>query len=183
MIHPDTADTQPSPLPRQQSTIEKISPYLRLSYLALYMGAGFSIMDLIFDIAMVMEFSNTNRVHFAKATLVSICLNQFFQLYNVVFQYYKRGKRIMLREMLFVLTFVKPGVDVYRVVTKQKQAVNAVVSPKTEMLIMKPTELCMECIPGAIIQSMDPAMLLRIRGVNIEKIRERRRSSLGGLTT
>ena len=29
----------------------------------------------------------------------------------------------------------------------------------------------------------DPAMLLRIRGVNIEKIRERRRSSLGGLTT
>ena len=154
MIHPDTADTQPSPLPRQQLTIEKISPYLRLSYLALYMGAGFSIMDLIFDIAMVYEFSNTGHPKFAAATLATICLSIFAQLSLVVFQNAKRGRRVLLREVLFVVTFVKPGVDVYRVVTKQKQATNTTFPPLSEMAYQKGTELVLECVPGTVIQSM-----------------------------
>ncbi|GMH84142.1 hypothetical protein TrST_g12287 [Triparma strigata] len=153
-IHPDTADTKSTPLPRHQSSFSKIAPYLKLSLLALYMGAGLSIMDLIFDIAMVTKFTATGHPKFATATLASICLSIFFQLYTVTFQNYKRGKRIMLREVLFVVTFVKPGVDVYRVVTKQKQAKNTMLDPLTEMLMFKSTELCFECIPGAIIQTM-----------------------------
>lgn len=54
----------------------------------------------------------------------------------------------------FFLTFVKPGVDVYRVITKQKIALNALVNPASEMVLCKRFELFAECIPGALIQAM-----------------------------
>ena len=152
-IRPDTAGQPPS-LPRQQSSISKITPFLKLSQLALYMGAGFSIMDLIFDIAMVYTFSTTGHPKFAAATLATICLSIFFQLILVVLQNAKRDKRVLLREVLFVVTFVKPGVDVYRVVTKQEQAKNAMFPPMSEMVYLKAMELVSECIPGAVIQTM-----------------------------
>ena len=83
MIHPDI---QPSPLPRQHSTIKKISTFLQLSKIGLYVGAGLSIIDMLFDIAMIIEYYNTNRVQFAKASLASICLNLIFQSCLVIVQ-------------------------------------------------------------------------------------------------
>ena len=111
-------------------------------------------MDLIFDIAMVYEFSNSGHPKFAAATLATTCLSIFFQLILVVVQNAKRRKRVLLREALFVVTFVKPGVDVYRVVTKQKQATNTTFPPLSEMAYQKGTELVLECVPGTVIQSM-----------------------------
>ncbi|GMH84137.1 hypothetical protein TrST_g12286 [Triparma strigata] len=143
----------PQTVKRELSIAKRTAHFLQLSKVALCLGAGLSIVDMISDVAMVKVYS-TDHPKYAMATLISLCLNLFFQLMFVVVQNAKRGARVLLREVLFVLTFVKPGVDVYRVVTTQKNAANNMISAQNEMLIMKSVELTMECIPSAVIQSM-----------------------------
>jgi hypothetical protein len=59
----------------------------------------------------------------------------------------------LTREMIYVLTFVKPGVDAYRVVINAESKVGSVMDPKTEMMFIKGVELFTEAIPGTIIQA------------------------------
>ncbi|GMI02878.1 hypothetical protein TrLO_g14082 [Triparma laevis f. longispina] len=125
-----------------------------VSNIALYISAGLSMIDLLFDIAMVQEYYDADQPKFATATLVTIALNLFLQLVVVLTQNGKRGANVILRESLFVVTFVKPGVDVFRVVVEQEQAVNSILPPINEMLIDKGVERFAECIPGAVIQTM-----------------------------
>lgn len=73
---------------------------------------------------MVREYYKTGHPKFAQATIVAISLKMFLQLNLIAMQNAKRGKRIMLQEVLFVVAFVKSGLDVYRVVTWQKQPEN-----------------------------------------------------------
>ena len=54
----------------------------------------------------------------------------------------------MLFEMLSVFTFVKPGVDAYRVASGAEQAPGAAFTPLMEMLFTKADELAFEAIPG-----------------------------------
>lgn len=82
---------------------------------------------------MVSEFFGAEESRFAIATLVIIGLNVMLQLSIVLAQNFNRGKRVMIRESLFVLTFVKPGVEVYSVVAGQKRAVYSMFDPKTEL--------------------------------------------------
>jgi hypothetical protein len=61
----------------------------------------------------------------------------------------KKNKwRTMLFEMLTVVSFVKPGVDAYRVASGAEQLPGAAVSPLVEMLYTKGGELFFEAIPG-----------------------------------
>lgn len=53
-----------------------------------------------------------------------------------------------------MVTFVKPGVDVHRVVVGQKHEVKSTADPLNEMFFCKAAELFAECIPGAVIQAM-----------------------------
>ena len=138
----------PQTVKRELSIAKRTAHFLQLSKVALCLGAGLSIVDMISDVAMVKVYSTGHR-KYAMATLILLCLNLFFQLMFVVVQNAKRGARVLLREVLFVLTFVKPGVDVYRVVTMQKNAANNMISAQNEMLIMKSVELTMECILGS----------------------------------
>ena len=103
---------------------------------------------------MINEYTKGGQHTFARATLITIVVNLLLQMGAVYALHSKRGKREQLRELLFVVTYVKPGVDVWRVVSRQKQAVNAAVPPVEEMAYTKGIELFTECIPGTVIQTM-----------------------------
>lgn len=139
----------PHPLPSHQSSLKKFIQKLPLSNLVLYLGAGLSITDLLFDFVMVREYYNADQPKFATATLVTIFLNVFFTVFITVIQHLKHSKLVILRECLFVVTFIKPGLDAHRVVQGKQHEVDAFFDPKGEMLIGRVVELFAECIPGA----------------------------------
>ena len=89
---------------------------------------------------------------YASATLGTVIASLLLQLV-LAFEFHgKEGWWSILREMLFVVLLIKPGIDASRVVKKRKRRVNSILDPHTEMLIFKSTELVLEVIPGAIIQ-------------------------------
>ncbi|GMH84158.1 hypothetical protein TrST_g12293 [Triparma strigata] len=144
-VHPD--DPQP-----RTSRQESFRQLFNFSNLALYAGAGLSIFDLIFDVAMVYEYFKNEKPQFARATLISIGLNLALQVAVTLIQNKKRKRRVKIREVFFVLTFVKPGIDAWRVVTKRKHHALNLFSPMMEYLLGKGIELVFECIPSTIIQ-------------------------------
>jgi len=73
------------------------------------------------------------------------------QLLGVLVQYKKEGWRVKLREALITLSFLRPGVDAYRVSSNHTNA-SATMDSMTEMIINKCTELAFEVIPGTILQ-------------------------------
>ncbi|GMH96263.1 hypothetical protein TrVE_jg6468 [Triparma verrucosa] len=120
----------------------------------LFFGAGLSIIDMIFDILMVYEFALQGQLAYASATLGTVIASLLLQLV-LTFEFHgKEGWWSILREMLFVVLLIKPGIDASRVVKKRKRRVNSILDPHTEMLIFKSTELVLEVIPGAIIQAI-----------------------------
>ncbi|GMI07272.1 hypothetical protein TrLO_g6094 [Triparma laevis f. longispina] len=134
--------------------VSTIQVALQLSNLALYIGAGLSLSDLVCDILMVNEFTRKDQERFATATLVTIGLSMSFQMIIVFISYSNQSWYTLLWELLFVITLVKPGVDCYWVIQHQKQKANAALDPLTEMVYIKEVELITDCIPGAVIQAI-----------------------------
>ncbi|GMH58831.1 hypothetical protein TL16_g02697 [Triparma laevis f. inornata] len=94
-----------------------------------------------------------NENGFAVATLASLASNLGVQLLLVFFQTRKQSLRRMFREMMYALTFAKPGVNVYHVMLGVEQEVVSFASPKVEMFMSKGIKLICEAIPGTIFQS------------------------------
>jgi len=64
----------------------------------------------------------------------------------------KKSKWVILRELAFVVTFLKPAVDAYRI-ANGKEDEDAVMSPLVEMAMGKGVELGLESIPGGLLQA------------------------------
>jgi hypothetical protein len=60
----------------------------------------------------------------------------------------------MLRECLYVVTFVKPGVEAKRVASGEEPVPGAAFGPSAEMAYSKAAELFTEAAPGMVIQSI-----------------------------
>jgi len=56
----------------------------------------------------------------ANVFLAMITLNMFVQMVAMKANYQRSGWRVMLREMLITLMFLRPAVDAYRVVTSKE---------------------------------------------------------------
>ncbi|GMI12483.1 hypothetical protein TrLO_g2953 [Triparma laevis f. longispina] len=116
-------------------------------------GASLSSFDTITDIYMIQTYWASGETGFATATIITLLVNLTFQLLIVYMQNRKQTIGRILTEIMYVLTFCKPGVATYRVVMGAEQKVGALLNPKTEMLLVKNSELLAEAIPGAIIQT------------------------------
>lgn len=79
----------------------------------LYVGAGFSTMDLISDAFMVYSFAaseDTQQDAWILGSMFGSCI--LLQCF-IVYMQHKGGKRgVLLRELLFVVSGLKPGVRV-----------------------------------------------------------------------
>lgn len=72
----------------------------------------------------------------------------------MVINHRKRRKRYVVRELFYVVTCIKPGVDAYRVINKAPAPVGTIMTPHDEMLYLRGVKLITECIPGCLIQAI-----------------------------
>jgi len=86
-------------------------------------------------------------IHYSKLTHSIRSAQVFF----VILQNRKKSKLVMLREVLFVLCFVKPGVDAFRVATG-KEDNESPLNYLQELTIIKSIEMACESIPGCLLQ-------------------------------
>jgi hypothetical protein len=116
-----------------------------------YISAAVSAADGLSDAYMIDEFSKMGNTGAANSLRAMVGANLAFQTLIVYGQNQglKKDKwKTVLVETLTVITFVKPGVDAYRVASGAEQAPSAGFSPLKEMLFTKCSELFFEAIPG-----------------------------------
>ncbi|GMI11879.1 hypothetical protein TrVE_jg12516 [Triparma verrucosa] len=128
--------------------------YWKIANIAFIIGAGMSFFDVACDVLMVREFYLNEQMKSAAATIVTILLSLALQSILVILQNIKRKRHTVIKELLFVWTFLKPGVDVYRVLKGNEQQVGTTFTPHTEMVYVRGVELTVECIPCVIIQTL-----------------------------
>ncbi|GMH85642.1 hypothetical protein TrVE_jg6354 [Triparma verrucosa] len=118
----------------------------------LMFGAVLSISDTLTDIILIYTYFPKSESGFVIASSSCLLLNITIQLYLTVFvQYRNHSWRRRLTESVYILTFVKPGIDVYRVVNGSEAEVGSVYNPKMELSMMRTTELVCESIPFTLI--------------------------------
>jgi hypothetical protein len=143
-----------------QRHLESVSWGLKMR---LYTGAGLSTLDLVTDLSMIFTYATTEGQQgtaWSLAGMVGLCLA--FQLLIVWVQTRKGPRRVMLKEMLIVLSGTKPGWDAVNVVSHSEQSVHAPLKPEIEMTITRGIEMCFESIPGSIVTTY--ATLKSMRG-------------------
>ena len=115
-------------------------------------GAVLSITDMASDVAVTVSYIRGRNLSGAYSLIAMISTSISFQLFTVLALHRKKTSRAILREVGFVVSFVKPAVDAYRVATGSKDD-KSVLPPLTEMSVMKSLELAAESIPGGLLQT------------------------------
>jgi hypothetical protein len=91
-------------------------------------------MDMITDVTMINEYMNTpGQAGYGKALIAMVGLCNLCMLAMAWCQTRKGPKKEMAKEVLIVLSSLKPGIDAYRVANGQEQAAYAVLPPHTEL--------------------------------------------------
>ena len=114
-----------------------------------FVGAALSTIDMVTDVQVIVEYLNTpgkEAYAYPLMGMVGTCL--FLQLILVWLQTRKASKAKMAKEMLIVLSGLKPGFDAYRVAKGAEQDVGAVFNPELEHVCTKSFEMVAESIPG-----------------------------------
>jgi len=97
-------------------------------------GAALSMSDAATDIYVISTYYGKEElVGQANVFLAMIILNIFVQLLFVKANYQQSGWRVLLREFLITLMFLRPAVDAYRVVTSKEGDLTAVTDPLHEV--------------------------------------------------
>jgi hypothetical protein len=114
-----------------------------------FVGAALSTVDMVTDVQVIVEYLNTpgkEAYAYPLMGMVGTCL--FFQLLLVFVQTRKGAKAKMVKEVLIVLSGLKPGFDAYQVAKGAEQSVGALVNPESELQFTKVFEMVTESIPG-----------------------------------
>ena len=116
-----------------------------------FVGAALSMVDMVTDVQVIVEYLNTpgkEAYAYPLMGMVGACL--FLQILLVFMQTRKGAKAKMAKEMLIVLSGLKPGFDAYQVAKGAEQSAGAVLDPATEHVFTKGVEMVAESIPGAL---------------------------------
>lgn len=105
------------------------------------LGAFISFADLITDLVTVVRFAREGRHVYAIASICMVGVCVLAQCFMVFLQNKKRGKLRIVQESLYVMTFVKPAVDAYRVCSGEEASQDELLDPFVEMIIMKTIEM------------------------------------------
>jgi len=127
------------------------------------MGAGLSILDMATDIFVIVRYMGKDDTrHYGWNLLGMIVASMVLQLL-VAFGQNRKKPWVMLREMLIVLTGMKPAVDCKRVIADRAMEEYHSVDAKTELVMTKGIEMICESIPGCVLQLY---VLLKVRNVS-----------------
>jgi hypothetical protein len=114
-------------------------------------GAFMSYFDMGSDSYMIFRFARNGNLFYAYATLGSICVNLVIQLLLVFIVNHKRGRKVVFRESLIVLTFLKPAVDAFRIATDAETDDLGTMTPLHESTSSRGVEMLFESIPSAVM--------------------------------
>ena len=116
------------------------------------LGALLSIMDMITDAGVINKYRASGNTSGANSLIAMIGSSLAVQLLIAYGQNIKKSKWVKLRELAFVVTFLKPGVDAYRVATGHEDN-DTLFNPLMEMALGKGCEMALESIPGGLLQA------------------------------
>jgi hypothetical protein len=134
--------------------------------LKLFIGAVLSIVDTATDVRMVFAYWALGEYFYAYSMIAMISACMVFQLLMVYGQNAGAPRGVMLREILYVLVAIKPGVDAMRCAKMQED--NKATDALAELAISKSIEMVCESIPGSVLQTL--AMLrIFLRGGGVSK--------------
>jgi hypothetical protein len=119
--------------------------------LRLYTGAGLSTIDLLSDLYMIYTYATTGQQGTALSLAIMVGLCLFCQLCVVWVQAHRGPRRVMLKEMLIVLSGMKPGWDAMNVASGNDQNEHAVWNPESELTYTRGLEMCLESVPGSVL--------------------------------
>lgn len=97
------------------ASVRLASDNKKYALVRLLFGTILSTFDSMTDIYMIFTFWRSGEKNYAYFIVYFILFSHFLQLVFVVLQNRKQRKTRILKEMVYVLTFMKPGVDAYRV--------------------------------------------------------------------
>ncbi|GMI26577.1 hypothetical protein TeGR_g12435, partial [Tetraparma gracilis] len=116
-------------------------------------GSGLSMVDLATDINVILVyFGEEGQEGYGWMMLGMVLASMGLQLLMVVAQNGKAGWGKLLREVLIVVSGLKPGVDAMRVVSNAEMHEHHVMDVKVELVGTKMAEMFCESIPGCILQ-------------------------------
>ncbi|GMI34748.1 hypothetical protein TeGR_g13050, partial [Tetraparma gracilis] len=135
--------------------LSNATPDAAVDEMRLYSGAGLSVFDLVSDVYMIVVFLGSEETRgVAHVNIACVALSLFWQLALVLFVNKKRPWRRIAKELLYVVSFVKPGIDAARVAGGGENDDGlAAVDPLAELAFSKMFEMVFESIPAAIIQT------------------------------
>ncbi|GMI13543.1 hypothetical protein TrLO_g6791 [Triparma laevis f. longispina] len=129
--------------------------------LRLLLGAGLSIVDVATDIFMAWTYFDSEEED-ARQFGISICimlgLSIAAQSVIAIVQNKKKNILVILRELLYVISFIKPGVDAARV-SSEREDPDLTFDVMTELIMHRIVKLFADSIPGSILQTYALVML------------------------
>ena len=115
-------------------------------------GAALSMFDFVTDELMNRDYFKSDQVQRAWATLGMLLANLAVNLAISYLQNRKRGRKAVGKDWLLVLSYLKSGVDAWKVASDSAQDEASVVNAKVGMVFCKSAELVTESIPGTVLQ-------------------------------
>ena len=121
----------------------------------LFSGAGLSVFDIISDVYMIVVFLGSEETRgVAHVNIACVALSLLTQLWLVWLVNRKRSWRRIAREVMYVLCFVKPGIDAARVAAGNENDDGlAGMDPLSELAYSKMAEMVFESIPAGACET------------------------------
>ena len=118
-------------------------------YVSLFVGYG----DCLTDGYAIYVFWSLGLMGAVYKNVSYILINLFFQCLVAWAQTKECGWKVMLREMFYVVCFIKPAIDAHRYVSGIKTHPDALFSSLVEMISGKVSEMVCEAIPCGVSQT------------------------------
>jgi len=115
-------------------------------------GALLSIGDMITDVFVIISYLDNGDTKQAYILMAMMGASIVIQLFIAFIQNRKKSKWSLIRELLIVLSGLKPAVDAYRVATGYEDELT-MFDPLMDMGLGKTTELACESIPGERVKN------------------------------
>jgi hypothetical protein len=101
---------------------------------------------------MIYKYATTGQQWTALSLAIMVGLCLLLQLFLVSVQTHKGPRRVMLKEMLIVLSGIAPGVHAMRVASGAGASEHQSLDPDVALAYTRGIEITCESVPGSVVQ-------------------------------
>jgi hypothetical protein len=130
-----------------QRLLESVSWGLKMR---LYTGASLSTLDMVSDLYMIYRYTVSGQKGTALSLGIMVALNLLGQLFLVAVQTKKASGKLLLKEMLIVLSGLAPGIHAVRVA--KGGDTSEAIDDEFALTGTRCFEMVFEAVPGSVLQ-------------------------------